>query len=351
MKFETRGSMRKADSRQGTAQNAHCWVLWLTISGVLLAGAPLSHGNALEQASYSIRQHVYARGGQDPGFSTNLTTLAGQLRNSLSGHYYDTSSSRDSTITNYSPQSCWSVSAVYWPGGRPLDPIVFTTEELPLTNPSSGQVVEATARLSDVVWHSYAEVEKANDILFIDEVHQLPLHVEEVLYGPMGGDLVIQIAQAGYSDLMKSIGMHGKASMIKVEIQPFTLIGATTLAGHVSAPLRSRFNQVLQLEPYSVSDLRQIVSNAGKAMGFPLPQDVAHEIAARSRSTARTAMSNLKWFIEYSTATGDEPSMRSVHEAFELKGIDRHGLNTLDHSYLRALFTYAFGAKDIWGTE
>ena len=178
---------------------------------------------------------------------------------------------------------------------------------------------------------------KPMDILFVDEVHSLGLANEEVLYGAME-DFQAPAIEGGNDDFMKALGVPRKPREAKlVQLPPFTLVAASTLTGLVSAPLRSRFMQVLTLEPYSQSDLERIVLNAAGKMEFDLPEAAAREIARRSRSTARVAICNLSWVMEYCVGTEVPASPKHVRGAFELKGIDEHGLTDLDHQYLSVL--------------
>lgn len=180
---------------------------------------------------------------------------------------------------------------------------------------------------------------KAKDVLFIDEIHGLPRGVEEILYAALE-DGRIPVMQSGYDDLMKSLGIGGGKSQpttAMVELPPFTCIGATTLSGLVSDPLRSRFVQVLQLEPYSDVELQTIVLNAAATMRFDVSPVVALEIAMRSRATARTAIGNLRWFAEYCEGTGSAPGLPAIGEAFALKDVDAGGLTKLDRAYLAVL--------------
>ena len=175
------------------------------------------------------------------------------------------------------------------------------------------------------------------DILFIDEIHSLGLANEEVLYGAME-DFQVSAVETGGNDFMKALGVSRKPPEAKlVQLPPFTLAAASTLTGLVSAPLRSRFMQVLTLEPYSQSDLERIALNAAARMEFKLPKAAATEVARRSRATARVAVCNLSWIVEYCTGLDVPATAKHVREAFELKGIDRHGLNELDRQYLGLL--------------
>jgi Holliday junction DNA helicase RuvB len=177
------------------------------------------------------------------------------------------------------------------------------------------------------------------DVLFIDEIHGLPRGVEEVLYAALE-DGRIPIIQNCFDDLMKTLGIGGGRSQpttAMVELPPFTCIGATTLSGLVSDPLRSRFVQALQLEPYSDEDLQKIVQNAAVSMKFDIAPSVALEIAVRSRATARTAIGNLRWFNEYCEGTESKPDIAAIGEAFALKDVDNNGLTKLDRAYLAIL--------------
>ena len=121
------------------------------------------------------------------------------------------------------------------------------------------------------------------------------------------------------------------------QLPPFTCIGATTLSGLVSDPLRSRFVQCLTLEPYSNEELQAIVMDAAGKMGFSIAKGIAMEVARRSRSTARNAIMNLRWLAEFCEGTGSKPGPASIDEAFSLKEIDPNGLAKVDMAYLSAL--------------
>jgi holliday junction DNA helicase RuvB len=180
---------------------------------------------------------------------------------------------------------------------------------------------------------------KHNDVLFIDEIHSLSRAAEEVLYSAMQ-DRRISIVQNNYDDLMKTLGMaRPNPTVITYELPDFCLIGASTLSGLVSAPLRSRFVQTLTLDPYSDGELKRIILNAAKAQSFPLSACGALQVARRSRSCARTAIQNLRWLTEYCMGNNDGNAAAddSIDEAFALKDIDEQGLTKLDRSYLRIL--------------
>lgn len=177
---------------------------------------------------------------------------------------------------------------------------------------------------------------KPFDVLFIDEIHAIPRSVEEVLYGAME-DSVVTITKSDGSDFMRSLGVVSKPEVQTVHLPRFTLIGASTLSGLVSPPLRSRFGHILNLEPYAVGDLARIVIGAGRSLGQELDMGVAEEVARRSRSTARIAIGNLKWVLEYSSGMGVQPDLHAVKDAFKLRDIDEHGLTGQDRQYIKML--------------
>ena len=179
---------------------------------------------------------------------------------------------------------------------------------------------------------------RERDILFIDEIHALGRACEEQLYSAME-DGTVAMSQRNYDQLMKQIGIRtsGGDSKSMHRLPRFTLIGASTMIGKCSAPLRSRFAQVLELEPYTIEELQMIVTTTARKLQFDLPQDVAREIAVRSRSTARVAVGHVTWYQAYILADGEVPTMEALHAAFRLKGIDSSGLTRSDRQYLACL--------------
>ena len=139
------------------------------------------------------------------------------------------------------------------------------------------------------------------------------------------------------SDFMRALGVPAKPATEMVSLPSFTLIGASTMSGLVSAPLRSRFSHELTLEPYGLDDLTRIVLNASRMMGIDLAPEVALEVARRSRSTARIAIGHLRWLAEYSSGLGIEPDIDAVREAFAMRDVDSCGLTGQDRRYLEML--------------
>ena len=159
---------------------------------------------------------------------------------------------------------------------------------------------------------------KANDVLFIDEVHALGRKIEETLY-PAMEDGVITSCERGFNDLVRQLGIQATEKSAKTHrLPPFTLIGATTLLGLCSSPLRSRC-QIVEMEPYNDQELQVIVSSAAAKLEFALNAEVAAEVARRSRGTARTAISNVQWLRDFVSADGGVATMDVLRAAFELK--------------------------------
>jgi Holliday junction DNA helicase RuvB len=174
---------------------------------------------------------------------------------------------------------------------------------------------------------------EARDVLFIDEIHRLPAHVEEILYPAMEDHSL---------DLI--IGEGPAARSVKIELPPFTLIGATTRAGLLSTPLRDRFGIPIRLDFYTREELGQILRRAGAKMQAPISQDGAEEIAGRSRGTPRIAVRLLRRVRDFCDAEGARIDRASSAKALARLEVDEDGLDALDRRYLMALVkTYAGG--------
>ena len=164
-------------------------------------------------------------------------------------------------------------------------------------------------------------------VLFIDEIHRLPKTVEEFLY-PAMEDFRIDIV----------LGEGVNARTLCMNLKPFTLIGATTRSGLLSAPLRDRFQMREHLDFYSVEELAEIVlRNAGK-LGVVIDEDAAGEIARRSRGTPRLANNRLRWVRDYVTSRADgHISHQLTCDALQMQGIDQAGLDLQDRKYLETI--------------
>ena len=170
---------------------------------------------------------------------------------------------------------------------------------------------------------------ETNDILFIDEIHRLNSTVEEILY-PAMEDL--------HLDIM--IGEGPSARSIKIDLQPFTLIGATTRAGLLSNPLRDRFGIPARLEFYEYDDMKQIVLRSAKLLNIKINDEAALEIAQRSRGTPRVASRLVRRLRDIVTSQNKENLEIKKHEADEALlqlGVDKNGLDQTDQSYLNHL--------------
>ena len=165
------------------------------------------------------------------------------------------------------------------------------------------------------------------DILFIDEIHRLSKVIEEYLY-PALEDFRIDIV----------IDQGPAARSVRLNLPRFTLIGATTRSGLLSAPLRSRFGVAHRLDYYSVEDLTRIVRRSAQLLGTNLDEAAAPEIARRSRGTPRIANNLLRWVRDYALARCEgKAGHESVVSALEMLEIDRHGLDEMDKRLLQTL--------------
>nr|WP_070961204.1 Holliday junction branch migration DNA helicase RuvB [Hyphomonas sp. Mor2] len=172
-----------------------------------------------------------------------------------------------------------------------------------------------------------------NDVLFIDEIHRLPPAVEEVLY-PAMEDYAVDIV----------IGEGPAARSVRLDLSPFTLVGATTRAGLLATPLRDRFGIPLRLDFYTPETLSTIVMAAARKLGAPTTEDGAVEIAKRARGTPRIALRLLRRVRDFAEADGSQIDRAAAAKALARLQIDDDGLDTLDRRYLDALVkTYAGG--------
>lgn len=171
------------------------------------------------------------------------------------------------------------------------------------------------------------------DVLFIDEIHRLSRSVEEILY-PAMEDFAIDIIT----------GKGQMAASYHLPLPRFTLIGATTRAGQLSAPLRDRFGVVLRLEMYTPEELAQIVSRSSSILGMEIDRDAALEIASRSRGTPRIANRLLKRVRDFAQVMNNgHVSLDVARVALEKQEIDELGLDKIDRRLLRTMIDYYNG--------
>ncbi|MBA2547996.1 MAG: Holliday junction branch migration DNA helicase RuvB [Burkholderiaceae bacterium] len=187
---------------------------------------------------------------------------------------------------------------------------------------TSGPVLERPGDLAAIL----TNLEK-NDVLFIDEIHRLSAVVEEILY-PALEDFKIDIM----------IGEGPAARSIKLDLQPFTLVGATTRAGMLTNPLRDRFGIVARLEFYSAEELAAIVRRSARLLKAQLTDEGAREIAHRSRGTPRVANRLLRRVRDYAEVKGTGQISQSVADAaLAMLEVDRLGLDIMDRKLLLAV--------------
>ena len=172
-----------------------------------------------------------------------------------------------------------------------------------------------------------------NDILFVDEIHRLNRSVEEILY-PAMEDYAIDII----------IGKGPSANSIRLDLPKFTLIGATTRAGQLSAPLRDRFGVMLRLELYSPEELAQIVTRSAGILGVPIEAEGAAEIARRARGTPRIANRLLRRVRDFAQVRAGGVITKGVaDQALIALEVDRLGLDEVDRRMLRSIITHYGG--------
>lgn len=165
------------------------------------------------------------------------------------------------------------------------------------------------------------------DVLFIDEIHRLSSVVEEVLYSAME-DFFLDIV----------IGKGEEARSIRIDLPPFTLIGATTRSGSLSAPLRDRFGVHLRLEYYKEHDLKEIILRTAEVLGTQIDDESASELAKRSRGTPRVANRLLKRVRDFQQVEDDDYiKIRTTKRSLELLQIDDEGLDYIDHKMMNCI--------------
>lgn len=171
------------------------------------------------------------------------------------------------------------------------------------------------------------------DVLFIDEVHRLPRTVEEVLY-PAMEDFFLDIV----------IGTGPSARSVRIDLPPFTLVGATTRAGLLSAPLRDRFGVLSRLEFYETDDLCSIVERTAEIFQTSITKEAAFEVAKRSRGTPRIANRLLRRIRDISQVKGEkEISIETTKEALRMLQVDSLGLDHTDHKLLLGIIEQFHG--------
>lgn len=193
---------------------------------------------------------------------------------------------------------------------------------------TSGPALEKTADLMGMLTNL-----EEGDVFFIDEIHRTPRVLEEFLYPAMEDFKV---------DFVLDKGAFAKA--IPISLKRFTLVGATTRQGLLSAPLRDRFGLKFNLDFYDVADLTEIVSRSARLLGVALVDGAAGEIARRARGTPRIANRLLRRVRDFAQVEGkDSVDVELVQASLELEGVDVLGLDDLDRRYLRTIISHYQG--------
>jgi holliday junction DNA helicase RuvB len=187
---------------------------------------------------------------------------------------------------------------------------------------TAGPVIERPGDLAAILT-SLGE----REVLFIDEIHRMAPVIEEILY-PAMEDFELDIV----------IGQGPAARSVKVPLKPFTLIGATTRAGLITAPLRARFGIVHRLDFYAESDIEEIVRRSARILGVALDDDAAAELARRSRGTPRIANRLLRRVRDYAEVRADgRITLPVAAAALQLLEVDAHGFDDIDRRLLRTI--------------
>ncbi len=193
---------------------------------------------------------------------------------------------------------------------------------------TSGPVLERSGDLAAVLTNL-----GPNDLLFIDEIHRMPPAVEEVLY-PALEDFKLDLV----------IGQGPAARTVKIDLEPFTLVGATTRIGLLSSPLRDRFGVILRMEYYTPHDLARIVKRAAGILSVPISEEGAMEIGRRARGTPRIANRLLRRVSDYAMVEGDGAvGASAAAQALARMDVDESGLDQMDRKLLSVLIEHYGG--------
>ena len=188
--------------------------------------------------------------------------------------------------------------------------------------PTSGPAIEKPGDMAAIL-NNLSE----GDVLFVDEIHRLNRQVEELLYSAME-DFCVDIV----------IGKGAMAKSVRLDLPKFTLVGATTRAGMLSAPLRDRFGIVSRLEFYTVEELKTIILRSAKVLGCEIDDEGAYELARRSRGTPRLANRLLKRIRDFAQIKYDgRISVEAANFALNIMEVDKMGLDNIDRAILKTM--------------
>ncbi len=189
---------------------------------------------------------------------------------------------------------------------------------------ASGPAIEKSGDLAAIL-----STLEPYDVLFIDEIHRIPKFIEEILYSAME-DFKLDII----------IGSEGQSRSIKIDLPPFTLVGATTRAGDLTSPLRDRFGIVSKLNFYTHEELAEIVKRTSRVLNFEIDENSAMEIAKRSRKTPRIANRLLKRVSDFALVEGEgKIDIAITYNALDRLKVDKSGLDQVDIEYLKSIIT------------
>ena len=196
---------------------------------------------------------------------------------------------------------------------------------------ASGPSIEKTGDLAAIL-----STLEPGDVLFIDEIHRMPRFIEEILY-PAMEDFTLDII----------VGSEGNSRNIKIDLPPFTLVGATTRVGDLSSPLRDRFGIISKLQYYTVEELQQIVKRTGRVLGVEIDEDASLELAKRSRGTPRIANRLFKRTRDFALVKGNGSIDLEINKhALDRLGVDEMGLDEVDIALLKAII-YKFNGGPV----
>ena len=186
-------------------------------------------------------------------------------------------------------------------------------------------IAPAIKKPSDIV-SVLAGIER-RDVVFIDEIHRLPADVEEVLYSAME-DFVLNVL----------VGEGAQARVVAIDLPPFTLIGATTLPGKLTTPMRDRFGIPIQLQPYTDDEMGLVISRGAEKLGLEMDEDAITEVARRCRSTPRIALRQLRRIHDHAVAADRSTVSRDqANDVLIRLGIDNEGFSDADRKYVEVL--------------
>lgn len=189
---------------------------------------------------------------------------------------------------------------------------------------ASGPSIEKSGDLAAIL-----STLEPGDVLFIDEIHRMPKFIEEILY-PAMEDFEMDLV----------LNNDGKSRNIKIDLPPFTLVGATTRAGDISSPLRDRFGIISKLQYYTEDELLKIVTRTSKVLNMPIASDAARLIAKRCRKTPRIANRLFKRVRDFALVSGaNKIEYDMANESLKRLKVDEYGLDSIDIEYLKSLIT------------